>query len=103
VKQELDSIKHEKESLQQELESVKQELNSTKREKNLLQQELESVKRERDIELLRRDFQEHNYRSMQRQDHSMSLSSEVRPLTSRVTSTTSRDMPHEFNRRNNCK
>ncbi|GAB1867371.1 hypothetical protein CAJAP_08450 [Camponotus japonicus] len=91
--------------IEQELKTVKEELNSIKQEKDLLQKEVESVKRkcdsiQRNKELPQQDFQDHNYRPMQRQDQSTFLSSEVQPSTSRVTST-SRDMSHEFNRRSN--
>jgi len=95
--------------IEQELKTVKEELNSIKQEKDLLQKEVESVKRkcdsiQRNKELPQQDFQDHNYRPMQRQDQNTFLSSEVQsPSTSRVTSTTSRDMSYEFNRRNNCK
>lgn len=103
VREELDSIKHEKELLQQELEFVKQKLDTTKREKESLQQEFESVKREFSLINREKELLQENLESMQRQLNQSYMPSEARSSISSVTSTTSRDMPHEFNRRNNCK
>lgn len=98
LKQELEKYKHEKESLQEELASVKRELdsvkgklNQTQNEKNLLQENFNSL--------------QGRYQRLQRQlnQNNMPLSSEVRPSISSVTSTTSREMLGEFNRRNSCK
>lgn len=104
LQQEKESLQEEKESLQQEKETLQQEKESLQREKKSLQHEKESLQREKNF--LQREFDLEKRKNKLLQDQirqNMSLSYEVRPSTSNVTSTSSRDMSPEFERRNNCK
>ncbi|KAM0735152.1 hypothetical protein ACS0PU_011265 [Formica fusca] len=77
----------------EEIESVKRELDSTRREKESLQRKFDFQKRKN--ELMQRELD-------QIRQNNMSLSCEVRPSISSVTSTSSRNTRPEFNRKNIC-